>query len=298
MPRALWNPLGIAAVAATLAFGAPQADAEWVDWIATADSDFEYTDNLNNSAFDADEEDGFGWLSSVEGGRVYQLTDHTRVSLSATLAGELYTRWDELSAVEGGGRLSLFHKFGLGDAPWLRPFFWGGYKDVSADERSGARFDVGLDVGKRFTPRLDAIFTYQYTNRDGGSGPVAVPTISNEVFDQQYHQFTLASNVLLLEPLLLTTSYTFRLGDFDSACTPGNVGTVLAKADVKAIALDSVFGGCVYRLNGTGHAALVNLSWGVNDHFSIDLGYRYQYGKAQGLDYSSNTGRLTLLIRY
>jgi hypothetical protein len=298
MPRAPWNPLGSIAIAAAFAFAAPQASAEWVDWIAVADTDFAYTDNLNNSSFGADEEEGFGWLTSVEAGRVYQLTDRTRVSLSATFSGELYSRWDDLDAFDAGGRLTLFHKFGLGNAPWLRPFFWGGYKGVVADERSGERFEVGLDAGMRFTPRIDAVFTYQYTHRNGGSGPVAVPTISNDVFDQQYHHFTLAGNFLLLEPLLLTTGYTFRLGDFDSACTPGNVGTVLVKADVEAIALDSVFGGCVYRLNGTGHAAFVDLSWGINHHFSIDLGYRYQYGKAQGLDYSSNTGRLTLLVRY
>ena len=35
---------------------APRARAEWVDWIADAEVDLRYTDNLNNSAFNADEE--------------------------------------------------------------------------------------------------------------------------------------------------------------------------------------------------------------------------------------------------
>jgi hypothetical protein len=76
------------------------------------------------------------------------------------------------------------------------------------------------------------------------------------------------------------------------------VGRVLAVENVKAIALDSVFGGCVYRLDGTGHAGFFNLSYGFTDQISLDFGYRYQYGKADVLTYSSNTTRLTLLFRY
>ena len=126
----------------------------------------------------------------------------------------------------------------------------------------------------------------------------AVPTIGTSVFDQEYHLFTLSGNYLLLEPLLLTAGYTFRLGDFDSACTTENFGTVLARADVEAVTLDSVFGGCVYRLDGTGSAAFVNFSWGFTNRISLDLGYRFYYGKADDLDYFSNTARLTALFRY
>jgi hypothetical protein len=298
MPRGLGNLLRIAAVAVALASGTPRASAEWVDWIADTDVAYQYNDNVNNSPFGADEESDSAWFLAGEGGRVFQLGDRTRASVSATIAGEVYHRWDGLNAYDVGGRLSLFHKFGVGNAPWLRPFFWGGYKGVSADERSGARFEIGLEAGKRFSARIDAAFTYRYTNRDGGRGPVAVPMLPTNVFDQQYHLFTLAGNFLLLEPLLLTAGYTFRLGDFDSACTPANVATVLASADVKAIALDSVFGGCVYRLDGTGHAPFVNLSWGLTNRISLDLGYRFQYGKADDLSYRSNAVRVTALFRY
>jgi opacity protein-like surface antigen len=298
MSRALLNLVGLAAAAVALTSGAPRASAEWVDWILDADVAFEYTDNLNNSSFESDEEHDYTWFLGAEGGRVYQLTDRTRLSLSATVVGEIHHRFTGLDGADVGGRVSLFHKFGVGNAPWVRPFFWGGYKEVRADERAGGRFEVGLETGKRFTPRLDASFSYHYTYRDGDDGPVAVPTIGSDVFDQQFHLFTLQGSFLVLDPLLLTAGYTFRYGDFDSACTPMNVGKVLVKADVKAIALDSVFGGCVYRLKGTGHAAFVNLSWGFTDRISLDAGYRYQYGKAQDLDYSSNTARATLLFRY
>jgi hypothetical protein len=32
----------------------------------------------------------------------------------------------------------------------------------------------------------------------------------------------------------------------------------------------------VYRLDGTGHAASVNLSWGFTKRISLDLGYRFR----------------------
>ena len=98
MPRSPWNLLGIAALCAALASGASDAGAEWVDWILDADMAIEYTDNLNNSSFRADERGDVAWLPSLEGGRVFQLTDRTRISVSATFAGELYNRWDDLNA--------------------------------------------------------------------------------------------------------------------------------------------------------------------------------------------------------
>jgi hypothetical protein len=296
MSRALCNLLGIAAVA--LACSATRASAEWVDWILDANAAWEFTNNLNNSSFDEDEEHDHTYFVGVEGGRVYQLTDRTRLSLSATFLGELHHNFDDLDSYEPGGRISLFHKFGVGNAPWLRPFFWGGYKGVREDDRSGGRFEVGLAAGKRFTPRADLALSYRYTYRDGGNGPVANPAVRTDVFDQQFHLVTLSGNFLVLEPLLVTVGYTFRYGDFDSACSSENVATVFRKADVKAIALDGVFGGCVYRLKGAGHAPFVNFSWGITDRISLDAGYRFQFGKAQQLDYNSHTTRLTVLFRY
>ena len=219
MSVAPWKLLGIVACAASLVAGAPRANAEWVDWIADADLAFEYTDNLNNSSFSADEEHDSGWFPALEGGRVFQLTDRTRASISATIAGEFYHRFDDLDALDVGGRLALFHKFGIGNALWVRPYFWGGYKHIRAGVRSGERFEVGFNAGKRFSPRFDVALDYHFTDRDGRS----------DVFEQDYHLLTLVGNFLLLEPLLVTTGYSFRVGDFDSACTPGNVGRVLGR---------------------------------------------------------------------
>ncbi len=100
------------------------------------------------------------------------------------------------------------------------------------------------------------------------------------------------------EPLLATLGFTFRTGEFDSACTPANVGAVLARGNVKAIALDSVFGGCAYRLNGNGYSPFFNLSYGIMNRVSVNAGYRFMYGEAQALDYENHTVQLALLFRY
>ena len=230
------------ALAVPLLTGTLPAAAEWVDWIADASVSFEYNDNLNVSAFDSDEESDLSWHPVAALGRTYQLTDRTRLSLTGEVGGEIYHDFNRLNSVEGGGRLALFHKFGLGNAPWLRASFFGGYRDVGDSKRSGSRFEVGLTAGKRFHPRFDASLSYLFTDRSGRDGEVAVPTIGTDVFDQQYHQLTLTGNFLALPRLLVTAGYTFRYGDFDSACTGANVGRVLAWENVKAIALDGAGG--------------------------------------------------------
>jgi hypothetical protein len=271
---------------------------QWSDWIIEGQIPFEYTSNVNVSAFNADEEYDFAWFPKARLGRNYQLADSTRLGITVEISGDIYTRFSLLNAVEGGGTLTLFHKFGLGNAPWLRAFFFGGYKDVQDVARTGRRFEVGLKGGKRFSPRFDASLTYRYTNRDGGNGPVAVPSIPTDVFTQTYHQATISARYLLLEQLQATAGYTFRGGDFDSACTVGNVGTVLAREDVRAIALDPVFNGCVYRLVGFSHSPFVNFSWGFNHHLSLDAGYEFVKGNADHLNYRVHTGKLVLRFQY
>jgi hypothetical protein len=76
------------------------------------------------------------------------------------------------------------------------------------------------------------------------------------------------------------------------------VGKVFAKSNVKAIALDPVFGGCVYRLRGEGYSPFVNLSYGITDHLSVNAGYRFMYGEAQKLNYENHVGQLTVVFRY
>ena len=226
------------------------------------------------------------------------MTDLTRASVEVDIGGEVYHEFDDLNAVDVGGTLAVSHKFGIGDKPWARLAVSGGYKDIQEDDRSGARLEIDLSAGQRFSPRFDASLSYHFTSRWGGNGPTAVSTISTNVWDQQYHLITAVGNFLVTRALLATVGFTFRTGEFDSACTPMNVGTVLMSGEVKAIALDPVFGGCTYRLEGEAYSPFVNLSYGITHHFSVNAGYRFMHGDAGSLDYDNHVGKLTLVVRY
>jgi len=291
---------GALLVAAALLLASP-AGAEWVEWIADAGLAFEWDDNVNRSAFDADEVSDFRWRPAVRGGRIYQLTDHTRLSFAAELEGALYHDWDGLNHFRAGGTAAVLHKFGTGpNVPTLRFHGTVGYLGISDHERSSVLYEAGIQLSKRFSPRFDAAIDVLYSDRDGRNGTVVVPTLGTDVWDQANVEVGAVGNFLITPQILASVGYRYRDGEFDSACTPGNVATVFARegSNVEAIAIDDVFGGCVYRLDGHMHGALVNLSYGLSDHLSVDLGYRFQHGKARSLAYDTNIVTLSLLFRY
>ena len=94
-------------------------------------------------------------------------------------------------------------------------------------------------AGKRVNDRLDINASIHYHDRDGKSGPVIVPGISADVFDQQGWTLGLNGNYLLTSSWLLSAGYKYYNGDMDSSCTPGNVGKVFEKATVNAITLEN-----------------------------------------------------------
>lgn len=288
---------------AVLVCGAP-ARAEWVDWIAEASIDFEYNDNLPLSAFERDERDDVSWHPLARVGRAYQLTDRTRAQFVAQITGDIFATFSALDAVEVGGELSLQHKFGVGNAPFLRGTVYGGYKDVDDRQRSGERVQAGVLLGKRFSPRFDAALGYTFAHQGGNNGTIVVPTIPTDVFDLQFHTISAVGNFLLLPDLLFTAGYAFRTGEIASHCTVANVGTVLATENVKAIHFDGVgtdpgvFGGCVYRLDADAHAATASFNYGITERIAIEAGYRFQHGKADFLDYTNHGAVISLLFRY
>jgi opacity protein-like surface antigen len=285
----------VAALAALVA--ATPAGAEWVEWIADAQLDARFDSNLNQAARSSEEEWDLSFQPQFTLGRVYQLAERTRVAATASVAGEIHSRFDALNAAAGEGRASLTHKFGLGDAPWARAFVAGGYQHVEVHQRSGARFTAGAAFGKRFGPRFDARLSYRYTQRWGNDGPRAVAGVSDDVFDQQDHAIDLEGSFLLTESLLLSAGFGYRRGDFDTNAIANRVA-VLAGTTVEAVARDEVFGGWVYRIEGNAYEPRASLGWGFDDHWSIDAGYRYRYAEGHGLSYQDHSVRAALLFRY
>jgi len=275
------------------------AHSEWAEWKFKPGAEYRHENNLNFSAFGNDKESDNIFNPYVGGGRFYQLGDRTRLRLTADLDVHVYDSWDQLNSWSISGSAALSHKFGVGlTAPWLRPFLTIGYKDVRADIRSGLFIHTGIIFGKRFTPRFDIAANLEYRDRNGKNGVQIVPGIGPDVFDQNRFSISLYGNFLLSEHWLLSASLGHFDGDFDSACTPENVAIVLATEDVKAITLDSVFGGCVYRLDGKGNNARADISFSATRHSSLNFGVAYQKGKGDVQDYKNTILRASFIYSY
>ncbi len=280
---------------------APPAAAEWGSWIAELGTGFEYRTNLNNSAFSGDIEDDGAWTASGRGGRIYQASDSTRISLALDFASAVQFEFDGLNRVRGSGEVAVMHKFGIGPkVPMLRVFGKAGYLAVDDHDRSGGVYETGFSVSKRISERFDGDIFFKYHNYDGGNGDVVLATLPTNVWDQENFEVGVNTSYLAWEGLLATAGYAYRNGEFNSQCTTGNVATVFARegSNVKAIARDNVFGGCVYRLGGDVHQFQGGLNYAITDHFAADLGYKYQYAKADELIYRNHVVSLSLLYSY
>ncbi|NOY66482.1 MAG: hypothetical protein GXP13_03615 [Gammaproteobacteria bacterium] len=282
---------------------AQPARAEWVEWIADAEVGLLYNDNLSQSFFESDERSDSAFLPSTALGRYYQLTDTTRLRLTANFWGRAYNTFDRLNSITGGVTAGVRHKFGFGpDVPWIRADAYVGYRDVRDDARDGVLYTMGLRVGKRFTPRLDGSLGYAYSVRNGGDGEVTMKNTmfgtSAEVFDQKTQALSLEANFLITRDVLLTAGYSYQYGDFDSMCSAANFETVWASEDVKAVSVDGVFGGFVYRIRGTRSISSLNLSYALSGHASLNLGYQYQSGKGDAFGYNSSIVQAVFMYRY
>lgn len=170
--------------------------------------------------------------------------------------------------------------------------------DVKDDIRSGNFADIGIAAGKRLTDRFDMSGSLEYSKSNGKPGVQIVPPISSDVFDQNRWTATIEGNFLLTNRLILLGALKHYDGDFVSACTKGNVGTVLELEDVQAITADAVFGGCVYRLDGDGNSASLDLSYAIGRHSSLNIGAEYLAGKADVLEYDNTIIRASFMYSY
>ncbi len=290
--------LYLASFLACLSLGLPEvAKAEWVEWIADTTMQVEYNDNINRSAFSDDEEEDSSLLVSARLGRVNQVTDTFRYSLTADLGVERFDQFEQLHNQRLGASWTGRQKFGLGlTAPWLKARLSYFYLDVRDEERSGDNFELDLQLGKRFSERWDGVVGYRHRDRDGKRGDGARPGYSADVFDQQHNELYLASSYLLSQRLLGAATLTYFRGDMDSSCPDSGVTPVLVSEKANAVMDDRVFGGCVYQLDTDAISLALDLSYALDAHSSLNVGLQHKEAEAETLKYRNNI--LTASFRY
>jgi len=277
--------------------------AEWVEWIADAEVCFTYNDNINRSLFNDERTSNTAHSSYVSLGRYKQLTDSTRLRVTTDLEIGTYNKFELLNYSSAGVTLALRHKLGIGpNVPWLGAHVSATTMNVRDNVRDSSLYNLGLQVGKRFSPRFDGEIKYEYKLRDGEDGEITMKNIMHgidtDVFDQKSHTLSFIANYLASRKVLMTVGYSYRDGDFDSNCSLGNFETVWHEEKVHATTSDKVFGGLVYRLEGGAHVLSLGASYALGGHASLNLGFQRQEGKGNTFRWKSSIVHASFIYSY
>jgi hypothetical protein len=279
----------VAASAVVLSVAATRSSAEW---LVDADVGATYDSNLTGAPSAPDIRPDWAATINVGVGQFLALTGDDGLTLTVNARGESYDRYKGLNVAAIGAAAVCRHKFGVGwGAPWAALVVEGSYDDYRNDLRSGARFDVRAEVGRRFTEGLDAVAGVAYDRRYGPHGEPVVPGISGKVFDLSGYSAYFRIGYAIDDVWLLGVDGSIRRGDVESTSQRG-LAVFLASS---AIAADPAFNDpalFAYRLRGTTSTLGVSLSLALSDRSSLNLHYRYEFTDSpQELEYRSyNTG--------
>jgi len=274
-------------------------NSQWVEWIADVEVAHAQVNNINYSAFSNDKNDDNYLSLKAAFGRVYQFSGNTRMHVALDLSSKNYNRFSLMDSNETGINFGLRHKFGLGHyIPYLQINTSYRHLEVDAKSWSNDAFDLALEVGKHFTHNLSFAANLTYTSQNGDAWQAIIPELSSEVFDQTFWRAEFFADYILSQDWLLSLSYGRQEGDFNSACTVENVGKVLDTMQVKAITSDLIFGGCVYKLDGSNNIYTSNLSYALSNHSALNLSAKFYQGKANSLDYHGSNIQVSYNYRY
>jgi hypothetical protein len=280
--------------------------AAWVEWIADAEIDYSFHDNINNSVFDSAKEDEHIFTPYFSLGRIYQLTNFTRLFATVDVAGQIHLDFSRLNNISAGPAVAIRHKLGLGPfVPWVRAEATAALIESRSELRDGQIYTLGVQIGKRFHERVDAMIGYIYDHRDVSDSyehTHMMETIRDDVYKLRGHKGLTNVNLLVAENLLLTLGYSLRDGDVAATVDSSLISMMEAKAIwmlTDAHAIDDAIPGSAYRVKATTHTFLAGLSYAfLKGHASANIGYQYYNGEASDLTYKNNVFLTSLNYSY
>ena len=268
------------------------------EWLLDADAGMLYDNNLTRAQESADiRADGAAFLSaSVASFLPFDGSD--RLTLSADLSCEAYFRFHGLDVIALGGSATYRHKFGVGlDVPWLLAAAVVSYDGYQGDVRTGARYALRAELGKRFTQSFDGSLGGIYDRRYQRHDQPVVPGISGKPFELSGSSAYARASYAFNENLLVGARVSVRRGDVESTTRPNRE---IFEAS-SAIAPDPTFGPnfFAYSLRGTTEAATLTASWALNDRTSFNVGYSAERTRAyDGLEYRNWVATISLAYHY
>jgi len=233
----------------------------------------------------------------LAGGWRFDLAEYGSAELGAGLAGAQYGRFTRLSSAAVDASASWHRKLGLGlAAPWLSAGVGLAHEDYRDDTRDSDRLEAHFEAGKRWTEAIETSAGYAYDRRRAHQRAELVPGISGAVWDVRGHTVFARAAWALDERWQLSGELAGRRGDV--VATTRRHRDIFLAAD--AIARSTSFGDGFfdYRLRGTTGTATSALSYALDAHSSLNLGYAFALTRAaHDLDYRNHLVSATWLFR-
>jgi hypothetical protein len=299
VPADRWSCARAGAGLALGLLGALAAGPAHADWeIGTTVGAF-YDDNLTRAQDAVDKRAAGAAVANVSATNFIPFNGSDSVIFTLYGRGELFTRYDGLSNLVGGGTAAWRHKFGVGyAAPWVSVAVGASYDDYRDDLRTSTRLDVRAESGMRFSEQLDASVGVYWERRYDNHGDSIVPGIAGTVFDLAGQGAFVRAGYAPTNEWYVAVKAGVRRGDVEST-SQRSFQIFLASS---AITDDPVWGDpdlYAYRLRGTTYSGDLTASYALSDQSSLDLAYRHGFTRAaQGLEYTTNTIDLTFVHRF
>jgi hypothetical protein len=283
------------ALAVIAAMSVTPASAEW---LFDASANVAYDDNLTRAASPADVRSAASASVAAAAGMFLAPTAYDSVTLGVDAGGEAFGRYHGLDNGWAGATAVYRHKAALGyDAPWIALAASATYFDYDADLRTGPRFVIRAELGKRFGETLDAHAAWFRDRRLSPHGGPEMGGLSGDVFDLRGQGGDIGIAYAATEVLLLSANLIARRGDVVSTASRSWVIYTASSA----VAADPAFGDelYAYRLRGTTYTLALAGSWALDSRSSFSAGYAAERTHApNGLDYRSDRIAVTLQYRY
>ncbi len=293
------NLLTVLAAIALLCMAAEaEANAEWVEWIADAELAYETNSNINNAVFESAEENETIVSPFVSLGRVYQLTDLTRLTFTVDATAGFHREFEKLDYNSFGLSVSARHKLGIGPTvPWIKAAARANRINSRSDLRTGQKYEISLQAGKRINERLDGSVTYTYDNRDSDDSTPIIAGLPGNVYDLQGHKVGANVNFLVWDNIMWSLAYAYRRGDIASTCTPDILPIVMSVVD--AVTEDDAIPGCAYRMDAATNQISTNLSYTfLQGHAAFSVGYNRREGVKENFSYINDIWRARINYSY
>src|SRR5688572_2719873 len=275
------------------------SQAACAEWVVEAAVGGAYNTNLTRAQNSVDRRPDHAFAFSSSIARYEVLSGYDTLALGVDVRGEVYGRYRGLDFVGVGASASYRRKLDLGlAAPYVLVSAAVSHENYREDVRDSNRFDVGIELGKRFDEATAIAGGLLYDHRHALTDIPIVPGISGAIFELRGFGGFLRIEHSLDAQWQFGARAAVRRGDVES--TSQRSRAVFTASD--AIADDPAFEDPLlfgYRLRGTTVTLDLTVGYALSDRSALTIGYvEERTDAANGLEYRSRILAVTFNHRF